>query len=151
MKPQDKMVSLAGDSTMAPGGVEPPVPVARLTISAGIVQTSALSRIQTTRKGVTMSTHREAWLCVLQDADGNEETELVTIERNGECAPPLIELTNGVRVTCTLEVSASTNWRGAGGGEATGSRSARLPSGPGSDARRFMRGERRPARPFFET
>jgi hypothetical protein len=56
-----------------------------------------------------LSTRREAWLCVLQDADGNEETELVTIERNGECAPPLIELTNGVRVTCTLAVSASTN------------------------------------------
>jgi hypothetical protein len=83
--------------------------VARLTIPARSVQTRALSSIQTTRKGVTMSTRCEAWLCVLQDADGNEETELVTIERNGEGAPPLIELTNGVRVTCTLAVSASTN------------------------------------------
>jgi hypothetical protein len=94
---------------MAPGGVEPPVPVARLTITARSVQTRALSSIQTTRKGVTMSTRREAWLCVLQDADGNEETELVTIERNGDGAPPVIELTNGFRVTCTLPASVSTN------------------------------------------
>ncbi len=56
-----------------------------------------------------MSTRREAWLCVLQDADGNEETELVTIERNGDGAPPVIELTNGVRVTCTLPASVSAN------------------------------------------
>jgi hypothetical protein len=33
-----------------------------------------------------MSTGREAWLCVVEDADGNEETELVTIERNGDGA-----------------------------------------------------------------
>ena len=52
-----------------------------------------------------MPTRREAWLCVLQDADGNEETELITIERKGD-APPLIELTNGVRVTCTQPVAA---------------------------------------------
>ncbi len=56
-----------------------------------------------------MSTHREAWLCVLQDADGNEETELVTIEWNEDRAPPVIELTNGVRVTCTLPASRSPN------------------------------------------
>jgi hypothetical protein len=93
---------------VAPGGVEPPVPVARLSIPARIVQKSQSNRIQTTRKGATMSTIREAWLCVLQDADGNEETELVTIERRGEGAPPLIELTNGVRVTCTQSAAAST-------------------------------------------
>jgi hypothetical protein len=92
---------------MAPGGVEPPVPVARPKIPARSVQTSPLSSIQTTRKGVTMSTRREAWLCVLQDADGNEDTELVTIEWDGDGAPPLIELTNGVRVTCTQPASAS--------------------------------------------
>jgi hypothetical protein len=56
-----------------------------------------------------MSTRREAWLCVVEDAGGNEETELVTIERNGDGAPPVIELTNGVRVTCTLPASVSTN------------------------------------------
>jgi hypothetical protein len=49
----------------------------------------------------------EKWLCVLQDADGNEETGLVTIERNGDRAPPLIELTNGLRVTCTLPASTT--------------------------------------------
>jgi hypothetical protein len=48
-----------------------------------------------------MSSLREAWLCVLQDADGNEETELITIERAGNGAPPVIELTTGVRITCT--------------------------------------------------
>jgi hypothetical protein len=44
---------------------------------------------------------REAWLCVFQDADGVEEPELITIERAGGGAPPVIELTNGVRITCT--------------------------------------------------
>jgi hypothetical protein len=44
----------------------------------------------------------EAWLCVLQDADGSEETELITIGPAGDGAPPVIELTNGVRITCTL-------------------------------------------------
>jgi hypothetical protein len=83
---------------------------------ARIVQTRPPSRTQTTRKGVTMSSHREAWLCVLQDADGNEETELVTIERNGDGAPPLIELTNGVRITCTLPATKAGEPRGAGGG-----------------------------------
>ncbi len=56
-----------------------------------------------------MSTRREAWLCVVEDADGHEETELGTIEWNGDGAPPLLELTNGVRVTCTLPASVSTN------------------------------------------
>jgi hypothetical protein len=40
-------------------------------------------------------------VCVLQDADGNEETELITIELAGDGAPPVIELTTGVRITCT--------------------------------------------------
>ena len=45
-----------------------------------------------------MSTAREAWLAVVQDADGNEETELVTIESvNGE--PRTIEMTDGSRIT----------------------------------------------------
>lgn len=82
---------------MAPGGVEPPVPVARLNIPGRIVQTSAPSRIQTTRKGATMSSLREAWLCVFQDADGHEETELITIECNGDGRASAIELTNGLR------------------------------------------------------
>jgi hypothetical protein len=46
--------------------------------------------------------------CVVQDTDGNEETDLVTIEWSGDGAPPLIELTNGMRVTCTLAANAST-------------------------------------------
>jgi hypothetical protein len=53
-----------------------------------------------------MPSLREAWLCVLQDADGNEEAELITIERDGGGAP-VIELTNGVRITCTQPVITS--------------------------------------------
>ena len=49
-----------------------------------------------------MSNHREAWLWILQDADGNEETELITIQRGRDGSAPVIELTNGVRITCTL-------------------------------------------------
>jgi hypothetical protein len=49
----------------------------------------------------------EAWLCVLQDADGNEETELITIERAGDGAP-VIELTTGVRITCTQASTLSS-------------------------------------------
>jgi hypothetical protein len=93
---------------MAPGGVEPPVPVARLKIPVRIMQTSPPSRIPTTGKGVTMLSLREAWLCVLQDADGNDETELITIERDGDGAPPVIELTNGVRITCTQAATMGT-------------------------------------------
>jgi len=58
-----------------------------------------------------MWNRREAWLCVLRDADGHEETELVMIEWNGDGAPALIELTNGVRVTCTQPVAASASPR----------------------------------------
>lgn len=54
-----------------------------------------------------MSSLREAWLCVLQDADGNQETELITIECNGDGSAPVIELTNGVRITCTQPVTIS--------------------------------------------
>jgi hypothetical protein len=71
---------------MAPGGVEPPAPVARLNIRARSVQVSPLSRTRTTGKGVTMSSLREAWLCVLQDGNGKEETEWITIERYGDGA-----------------------------------------------------------------
>lgn len=42
---------------------------------------------------------RESWTAVVQDADGVEETELVTIERDGD-GPPVIELTDGRRITC---------------------------------------------------
>jgi hypothetical protein len=48
-----------------------------------------------------MTSRRETWLCVLQDADDNEETELITIERACDGAAPVIELTNGVGITCT--------------------------------------------------
>ena len=75
--------------------------MARLSIPARTVQTGPPSHIQTIRKGVTMSTRREAWLCVLQDADGSEETELIMIERDSDGGPPVIELTSGVRITCT--------------------------------------------------
>ena len=68
-----------------------------------------------------MSSLREAWLCVLQEMDGQEETELVTIERNGEDCAPVIELTNGVRITCTQSATTcAARWektpgpRGAG-------------------------------------
>lgn len=69
---------------MAPGGVEPPASGARLKIPARIVQITLPTRNQTTRKGVTMSTIREAWLSVVQDGDGREETELVTIDRDAD-------------------------------------------------------------------
>ena len=39
-----------------------------------------------TRHGVMMTSLPETWLCVLQDADDNEETELLTIERVGDGA-----------------------------------------------------------------
>jgi hypothetical protein len=81
--------------------------VARLTIPARIVQTSLLNLTQTTRREVTMTSRREAWLCVLQDADGTEEAELITIERLGDGAPPVIELTNGVRITCTVPATSA--------------------------------------------
>ncbi len=42
-----------------------------------------------------MSIFREAWLCAVQGADGNEETEF------------LIELTNGARITCTQPANMS--------------------------------------------
>jgi hypothetical protein len=43
----------------------------------------ASRRVQTTRKEITVLTRREAWLSVIQDTDGNEETELITIEAVG--------------------------------------------------------------------
>ncbi|MGH3117398.1 MAG: hypothetical protein ACRDQ2_09860 [Gaiellales bacterium] len=54
-----------------------------------------------------MSTRREAWLCVLQDADGHGETELITIERGRDRSALVIELTNGVRSTCTQRTTMS--------------------------------------------
>jgi hypothetical protein len=59
-----------------------------------------------------MSTCREAWLCVLQDADGNEEMELIMIERGREDAAPVIEVTNGVRITCTQPATSSATGAG---------------------------------------
>ncbi len=42
---------------------------------------------------------RESWLAVVQTADGKEETELVVIDRR-DGAPPVIELSDGSRITC---------------------------------------------------
>ncbi len=43
---------------------------------------------------------RQAWLAVVQHGDDEpEETEVVTIEQ-GEGLPPVIELTDGTRITC---------------------------------------------------
>jgi hypothetical protein len=55
-----------------------------------------------------MSRLCEAWLCVLQDAEGHEETELVTIESDGHGSPRVIELTNGIRITCTQPATSVT-------------------------------------------
>lgn len=43
---------------------------------------------------------REAWTAVVQDAEGNEEIELVTL--TGAHAEPgaTLELTDGTRITC---------------------------------------------------
>jgi hypothetical protein len=105
--------------TLAPGGVEPPVPVPRLNIPARIVQMSLPSSSKTIRKEVTMSSSREAWLCVLQDADGHEETELITIERGRNDSAPVIELTNGLRITCTSPATATAEPRETDSGRAS--------------------------------
>jgi hypothetical protein len=78
-----------------------------MKIPARIVRTRPLKPIPTTRKEVTMSNCREAWLCVHQDADDNQETELITIERASADSPPVIELTNDVRITCTQPAAMS--------------------------------------------
>lgn len=44
------------------------------------------------------TTTRKAWTAVVQDADGNQETEVVTIT-DAETLP-VIELTDGTRITC---------------------------------------------------
>lgn len=46
-------------------------------------------------------TRREAWLAVVQDADGSEETEVVTLEGATGTAGATIELTDGSRITLT--------------------------------------------------
>jgi hypothetical protein len=46
---------------------------------------------------------RESWLAVVQTADGEEETELVVIDAAPGC-PPVIELSDGVRITCVEPV-----------------------------------------------
>jgi hypothetical protein len=62
--------------------------VARLNIPAWIVQTSPPNPIPTTRERITIASLREALLCGFQDADGYEDTELITIERNGDGRAP---------------------------------------------------------------
>ena len=44
---------------------------------------------------------REAWLATVQRGEhpSDQETELVTIERDGD-GPPVIELTDGTRIQC---------------------------------------------------
>ncbi len=48
---------------------------------------------------------RESWLAVVQTADGEEETELVVIDREPG-RPPVIELSDGTRVTCVEPAGA---------------------------------------------
>ncbi len=45
---------------------------------------------------------REAWIATVQHGDDptDQETELVTIEREGDFGPPIIELTDGTRIQC---------------------------------------------------
>ena len=50
-----------------------------------------------------MCPESRAFVAVVQDADGNQETELVTIT---DGALPVIELTDGTRITC-LEPAAT--------------------------------------------
>ena len=84
-----------GAISVRPGRSRTSGPVARLKIPVRIVQTSPPSPIQTTRKEITMSSRREAWLCGLRDADDKQETELITIERDANGCARVIELTNG--------------------------------------------------------
>jgi hypothetical protein len=51
------------------------------------------------------SADREAWLAVVETADGERETELVTIERDAG-GVPTIDLTDGTRITCVEFVGA---------------------------------------------
>jgi hypothetical protein len=62
-----------------------------------------------------MSSVYEAWLCVLQDSYGDEETELLTIRWDGEGGPPVIELTNGLRITCTQPATGTRRTEHAAG------------------------------------
>ena len=94
---------------MAPGGIEPPNDPARLNIPSRILQKRLRSPLKASREEGTMSRLREAWLCVLQDENGAEKTELITIERTANDFPPVIELTNGVRITCIKAVRTATS------------------------------------------
>jgi hypothetical protein len=73
------------------------------------VQKRLRTPLKASREEGTMSRLREAWLCVLQDENGAEETELITIERTANDFPPVIELTNGVRITCIEAVRTATS------------------------------------------
>lgn len=57
------------------------------------------------------TTTREAWTAVVQDADGNQETELLTL--TGAHAEPgaTFELTDGTRITC-VEPAGESQSRG---------------------------------------
>jgi hypothetical protein len=59
------------------------------------------------------ATTRRAWTAVVQDADGNQETELVTIVQASIDEPPLIELTDGTRITCVEPAGESIKSREA--------------------------------------
>lgn len=41
----------------------------------------------------------QAWIAVVQDADGNEETEVVTITSSTAREGTIIDLTDGTRIT----------------------------------------------------
>lgn len=44
---------------------------------------------------------REAWMAVVERDGEQPESELVTIERTADGAPPVIVLTDGTRISCT--------------------------------------------------
>jgi hypothetical protein len=57
------------------------------------------------------TTRREAWLAVVQDEDGSEETEVVTIDHSGPA--PVIEITDGRRITCIRPTTGDDEPRAA--------------------------------------
>jgi len=69
---------------------------------------AALNQSLRDHEGSHRRWRRKAWLRLLQRADDKQETELITIERNGDGAPPVIECTHGVRIIRTSPASTAT-------------------------------------------
>lgn len=72
---------------------------------------AAARRRRTKREVPVSDQRREAWLAVVQDEDGSEETELVTIDHSGPA--PVIELTDGRRITCIRPATGGDEPRAA--------------------------------------